>query len=311
MRRGFETIMFERVFGCLIGSFGVWIALLLLTSNAAGGISEFLFYADALISAAVFAALLLFFVAPVVYLRILPPNCEAISMSLVKFTSDTWQPTTITHLENLKNELRAIEERAAQLRTCELQIQTLYQEPAPHMEIWLAERGLSIFRHQCRHDLARAAALREAICRIYQGDVDHELLDYQESIAELQRQKISDDPDSLVSQWINDRIDRKIRACQRAITELERWRSKITAATTSPYEAAWTSFIDLATRNAAAPLVEAVTRLEADRTAIDIKRHYEYLVEREWRHGRLSQEEADFIRQRVREEFLKGEQHSV
>lgn len=304
--------MLERIFWSSIGSFGLWLALAYFTSEPTPqgrALSRFAFYADATLACAVYILLFVVFALPLIYLYCLDLSTAENSTALVR-TDDTaiWPPTTVGHLEDLKSELRNIEDCANYLRYRERQVRKRYTDGACDFELWLAERGLSIIRYQCRNAVGTANKLRHDIARIYDsGDVDPEVRDYQEAITELRRQRDSGDPDSFVTQWINDGIDRKIRRCERNIIELREWQKRVTAATApGPYQAAWRNFVDLARRNAAAPLVEAVARLQADRAGIDIKRHYESLVDRELRQGRLSHHEAAFIRQRIREEFLGG-----
>jgi flagellar biosynthesis regulator FlaF len=299
--------MFDRVLWCVLGSALLWCGLVYLTSED-GRILNVIFWFDSVLATAVLILLLFVLVAPLLYLKCVSLPTHAGTLVPAQYADEHWIPTTVWHLEALKSELSAIEARADYLSRCDVYAETLRDANADALERWLVEQGIAILRGQYRFDASRANALRLAITRIYGGDVDSELLDYRDQLAELRKEHAATDATSIFS----DRIDRKIRRCERNISELEAWRNKaavvregITAY--ERHEAAWQRFIDFARREAYVPIVEATSRMEAAFAGLEVKRRYERIVSEQLCRGMLSADEADFIRQKLGQEFMASD----
>jgi hypothetical protein len=311
--------MLERFLYCLIGSLLAVLTLIYLTvANTVGTTTNAysVLCADLIIGVLVFCLLCFLYVLPLVFIRAVNeqslPADDATAVVKFSHESERWQPTTVAHLEDLKQQLWKIEERSRYLHTSELQVRRFSKEDPGAVALWLLERGLSILRKQCWKETGEAQGLRLAIERIYAGDVDHEVRDYQERIAELYAERANNtgDPESWLVQSTNKSIDKKIRQCQRQIAELEQWRKKVTAATAlpaaaeSPNEIAWRNFMADMKRTATVPIAQAISRVEAAMAGVEAKRHYERMVDEQQRRGTITPEEADYIRQKINVEFL-------
>jgi hypothetical protein len=293
----------ERILYCILASNVACMATLLVVGDRPIGPfpSEAVWWGSACL---VFCVLLFVFVAPLVYLRLLMAcrsSGEKNALVRLDYGDEAWRkPTTVGHLEELKKELRTIEQHAMSLSVCELEVERRRRDDPRRVEVWLGERGLAIARRHDYKERIRAAALRADIERIYSGDIDHELLDYQEELAKLTPN---------IGQAFG--IEKAIRRCRRRITELEQWRAKAVArqtpcSVTEANEVAWQKFVDGVRRTAAVPIIEASSRVEAAFASIEVKRQYELALTDLWRRGRLSDEEAAFIRRRIHDEFLGG-----
>jgi hypothetical protein len=304
--------MIERFLGCIVASLVVWLSLVYFISESSMGLTfaYVALYADTFLAVLVFCLLFFVHVLPLLLLRALNgrllPGHDVTALVKFSYESEQWPVTTISHLESLKSQLQQIENRARYLQTSEHHVREFYKEDPPAWILWLAERGVSILKKQCWKESGTANSLRQTISRLHAGDVDHELLNYQEQIADLQSQKNYRDSDS-ITQWINDGIDRKIRAAQRNITELQTWSNKVAAANpVSPYEANWRLFLDYVKSTSAAPYILATGHMQAAFAGIETKRAFEQKVSELRRSGRITDQEADYLYQRIQQEFFMG-----